>query len=69
MTSAITLAAQARGYSKAAKELEDSGQPERARQLYLKAAKLYNDAYTSAGDEMDRNTQRDLAEHLFAKAQ
>ncbi len=69
MTSAITLAAQARGYSKAAKELEESGQHERARQLYLKAAKLYNDAYASAGDEMDRNTQRDLAEHLFAKAQ
>lgn len=69
MTSATTLAAQARGYSKAAKDLEDSGQPDRARQLYLKAAKLYNDAYTSANDEIDRNTQRDLAEHLFAKAQ
>ncbi|WP_406657025.1 AAA family ATPase [Methanolobus sp. ZRKC2] len=69
MTSAITLAAQARGYSKAAKDLEDSGQPERARQLYLKAAKLYNDAYSSATDDIDRNTQRDLAEHLFSKAQ
>ncbi|MDW7731267.1 MAG: AAA family ATPase [Methanolobus sp.] len=69
MTSAITLAAQARGYSKAAKDLEDSGQLERARQLYLKAAKLYNDAYSSASEEIDRNTQRDLAEHLFAKAQ
>ena len=69
MTSPITLAAQARGYSKSAKELEDSGQPERARQLYLKAAKLYNDASASAPDNMDKNTQRDLAEHLFAKAQ
>jgi transitional endoplasmic reticulum ATPase len=69
LISATTLAAQARGYSKAAKDLEDGGQSERARELYLKAAKLYNDAYISASDDIDRNTQRDLAEHLFAKAQ
>lgn len=69
MGSASTLAAQARGYAKAAKDLEDSGDKERARQLYLKAAKLYNDAYGMAHDDIDRSTQRDLAEHLFSKAQ
>ncbi|WP_406662165.1 AAA family ATPase [Methanolobus sp. ZRKC3] len=69
MSSATTFAAQARGYAKAAKDLEDSGEKERARQLYLKAAKLYNDAYSLAHDEIDRSTQRDLAEHLFEKAQ
>ncbi len=69
MTSATTLAAQARGYSKAAKDLEESGQLEKARLLYLKAAKLYNDSSASASDAVERNTQRDLAEHLFAKAQ
>ena len=69
MGSASTLAAQARGYAKAAKDLEDSGDNERARQLYLKAAKLYNDAYSMTHDDIDRSTQRDLAEHLFSKAQ
>ncbi|MBP1909065.1 AAA family ATPase [Methanolobus bombayensis] len=69
MNSAVTFAAQARGYAKAAKDLEDRGEKERARELYLKAAKLYNDASGMAGDEIDRNTQRDLAEHLFSKAQ
>ncbi len=69
MSSSTTFAAQARGYAKAAKDLEDAGEKERARQLYLKAAKLYNDAYGMAHDEIDRSTQRDLAEHLFDKAQ
>lgn len=69
MNSAITFAAQARGYAKAAKNLEDRGDKERARELYLKAAKLYNDASMIVGDDIDRNTQRDLAEHLFTKAQ
>lgn len=69
MNSAVTSAAQARGYAKAAKDLEDRGDKERARELYLKAAKLYNDASMMAGDDIDRNTQRDLAEHLFSKAQ
>jgi transitional endoplasmic reticulum ATPase len=66
---AITFAAQARGYAKAAKDLEDRGENERARELYLKAAKLYNDASMMTDEGIDRNTQRDLAEHLFAKAQ
>ncbi|WP_340818529.1 AAA family ATPase [Methanolobus sp. WCC4] len=69
MNSAITFAAQARGYAKAAKDLEDKGDKERARELYLKAAKFYNDASMIASDDIDRNTQRDLAEHLFSKAQ
>ncbi|MDK2825682.1 MAG: hypothetical protein PWQ63_845 [Methanolobus sp.] len=69
MNSAVTLAAQARGYAKAARELEDRGESERARELYLKAAKLYNDASMLSRDDMDKNTQRDLAEHLFARAQ
>jgi transitional endoplasmic reticulum ATPase len=69
LNSAITFAAQARGYAKAAKDLEDRGDRERARELYLKAAKLYNDASMMGGDDIDRNTQRDLAEHLFTKAQ
>ncbi len=69
MNSATTLAAQARGYAKAARDLEDRGESERARELYLKAAKLYNDASGISGDDIDRNTQRDLAEHLFARAQ
>ncbi|SFM23677.1 AAA family ATPase [Methanolobus profundi] len=69
MNSAVTFAAQARGYAKAAKDLEERGDKERARELYLKAAKLYNDASMMAGDDIDRNTQRDLAEHLFTKAQ
>ncbi|WP_319507946.1 ATP-binding protein [uncultured Methanolobus sp.] len=69
MNSAITFAAQARGYAKAAKDLEDRGQSERARELYLKAAKLYNDASMNSKEGIDRNTQRDLAEHLFARAQ
>ncbi|WP_094228177.1 AAA family ATPase [Methanolobus psychrotolerans] len=69
MNSAITFAAQARGYAKAAKDLEDRGESERARELYLKAAKLYNDASLIPGDGIDKNTQRDLAEHLFTKAQ
>ncbi|TQD23493.1 AAA family ATPase [Methanolobus vulcani] len=69
MNSAITLAAQARGYAKAARELEDRKESERARELYLKAAKLYNDASMLSKDDMDKNTQRDLAEHLFARAQ
>jgi transitional endoplasmic reticulum ATPase len=69
LNSAVTLAAQARGYAKAARELEDRGESERARELYLKAAKLYNDASMLSRDDMDKNTQRDLAEHLFARAQ
>jgi transitional endoplasmic reticulum ATPase len=69
LNSATTLAAQARGYSKAAKELEDTGQFDKARVLYLKAAKLYSEASTSASENIDRNTQHDLAEHLFSKAQ
>jgi transitional endoplasmic reticulum ATPase len=69
LNSAITLAAQARGYAKAARELEDRKESERARELYLKAAKLYNDASMLSKDDMDKNTQRDLAEHLFARAQ
>lgn len=69
MNSAMTLAAQARGYAKAARDLEDKGEDERARELYLKAAKLYNDASALSRDDIDRNTQRDLAEHLFSRAQ
>ncbi len=69
MESASTLAAQARGYAKAARTLEDDNEPERARELYLKAAKLYNEASRLGKDKTDINTQRDLAEHLLAKAQ
>jgi transitional endoplasmic reticulum ATPase len=67
--SSTTLAAQARGYAKAARTLEDENNPERARELYLKSAKLYNDASKIATDKTDGNTQRDLAEHLLNKAQ
>ncbi|MCG7853706.1 MAG: AAA family ATPase [Methanosarcinaceae archaeon] len=69
MTSTSSLAAQARGYAKAARTLEDENKYERARELYLKAAKLYNEASKIATDKTDRNTQRDLAEHLLARAQ
>ncbi|MBN2489178.1 MAG: AAA family ATPase [Methanosarcinaceae archaeon] len=69
MTSTSSLAAQARGYAKAARTLEDENKYERARELYLKAAKLYNEASKIATDKTDKNTQRDLAEHLLAKAQ
>jgi transitional endoplasmic reticulum ATPase len=68
LTSTSSLAAQARGYAKAAKTLEDENKYERARELYLKAAKLYNEASKIATDKTDRNTQRDLAEHLLARA-
>ncbi|MGM0771838.1 MAG: AAA family ATPase [Halobacteriota archaeon] len=67
--SASSLAAQARGYAKAAKTLEEDNEKERARELYLKSAKLYNEASKLSTDKTDKNTQRDLAEHLFAKAQ
>lgn len=69
LTSTSSLAAQARGYAKAARTLEDENKYERARELYLKAAKLYNEASKIATDKTDKNTQRDLAEHLLAKAQ
>jgi len=64
-----SMAAEARGYAKVAKELEDSGELEQARALYLKAAKLYNEASKTATETTDRNTQRDLAEHLLLRAQ
>jgi len=69
MASATTLAAQARGYAKAARTLEDENNLKNARELYLKAAKLYNDASKISTDKTDGNTQRDLAEHLLNKAQ
>ncbi|WP_172633393.1 ATP-binding protein [Methanosalsum zhilinae] len=69
MTSAIKLAAQARGYSKAAKDFEDKGQFVKARELYLKSSKLYNEASSINTDRTERNTQRDIAQHLFSKAQ
>jgi len=64
-----SMAAEARGYARVAKELEDSGELERARTLYLKAAKLYNEASKTTADDTDRNIQRDLAEHLLERAQ
>lgn len=67
--SSTTLAAQARGYAKAARTLEDENNLKNARELYLKAAKLYNEASKIATDKTDGNTQRDLAEHLLNKAQ
>ncbi len=69
MATANTMAAQARGYAKAARELEEDKEFERARTLYLKSAKLYNDAAKLSTDRTDKNIQQDLAEHLFAKAQ
>ena len=69
MSSSTTLAAQARGYAKAARTLEDENNLKNARELYLKAAKLYNEASKIASDKTDSNTQRDLAEHLLNKAQ
>lgn len=69
MSSSTTLAAQARGYAKAARTLEDENNLKNARELYLKAAKLYNEASKIATDKTDGNTQRDLAEHLLNKAQ
>ncbi|MEA1984100.1 MAG: AAA family ATPase [Euryarchaeota archaeon] len=69
MGSASSLAAQARGYAKAARTLEDENEKARARELYLKAAKFYNDASLITTDKTDRNTQHDLAEHLLDKAQ
>ena len=69
MSSSTTLAAQARGYAKAARTLEDENDLKNARELYLKAAKLYNEASKIATDKTDGNTQRDLAEHLLNKAQ
>ncbi|HJH30079.1 MAG TPA: AAA family ATPase [Methanosarcinaceae archaeon] len=69
MSSSTTLAAQARGYAKAARTLEDDNNLKNARELYLKAAKLYNEASKIASDKTDSNTQRDLAEHLLNKAQ
>ncbi len=67
--SAVQMAAKARGYAKAARELEKTGKSDRARDLYLEAAKLYNSASQKSSDTTERNTQRDLAEHLLAKAQ
>ncbi len=69
MATANTMAAQARGYAKAARELEEDKEFEKARNLYLKSAKLYNDAAKLSIDRTDKNIQQDLAEHLFAKAQ
>ncbi len=69
MSSSTTLAAQARGYAKAARTLEDENNLKNARELYLKAAKLYNEASKISTDKTDTNTQRDLAEHLLNKAQ
>jgi transitional endoplasmic reticulum ATPase len=63
------MAAEARGYAKVAKGLEDAGELERARTLYLKAAKLYNEASKTTADDIDRNIRRDLAEHLLERAQ
>lgn len=69
MAASSSMAAEARGYAKVAKELEGSGELERARTLYLKAAKLYNEASKTTDDATDRNIQRDLAEHLLERAQ
>ena len=69
MESVSSLTASARGYAKAAKDLEDNKEYERARELYLKAAKYYNDASKLSTDKADKDLQRDLAEHLLAKAQ
>ncbi|WP_135604532.1 26S protease regulatory subunit [Methanococcoides sp. NM1] len=49
--------------------MEEENEKERARELYLRSAKLYNEASKLSTDKTDKNTQRDLAEHLFAKAQ
>ena len=44
------MAAQARGYAKAARTLEEDNEKERARELYLKSAKLYNEASKLSND-------------------
>ena len=65
MPTSSSLAAEARGLAKAAKAAEQTGNIEKARSLYLKAADKFNQASSHNPDKLDKNTQHSLAKHFY----
>ena len=65
MSSATSLAAEARGLTKAAKAAEQANNLEKARSLYLQAASKFNQASTLTSDKVEKNTQYGLAKHFY----
>lgn len=65
MSSATSLAAEARGLTKAAKAAEQANDLEKARSLYLQAAGKFNQASTLTSDKVEKNTQYGLAKHFY----
>jgi transitional endoplasmic reticulum ATPase len=68
MPSASTLAAEARGLTKAAKQAEESGNIDQARALYLQTAGKFNEASALTSDKIEKNTQSGLASHFYEYA-
>lgn len=65
MSTASSLAAEARGLTKAAKAAEQANNLEKARSLYLQAAGKFNQASTLTSDKVEKNTQYGLAKHFY----
>lgn len=65
MSTSSTLAGEARGLAKAAKAAEESGNLEKARSLYIKAADRFNKASSLNPNKVEKDTQYGLAKHFF----
>lgn len=68
MSSIQAIAAEARGFVKAGKNAEERGDLSGAREFYLRAAKLFNEASALSSDKMEQNTQRELAKYYYTRA-
>jgi len=68
MPSSLTLSAEARGLTKAAKSAEKAGNIDKARTLYLQAAGKFNEASALTSDKVEKNTQAGLAKHFYEYA-
>ena len=65
MPTSSSFAAEARGLTKAVKAIEQVGNIEKARSLYLKAADKFKQASSLNPDKLDKNTQHSLAKHFY----
>jgi len=65
MSTSSSLAGEARGLAKAAKAAESSGNLEKARSLYIKAADRFNKASSLNPNKDEKDTQYGLAKHFF----
>lgn len=68
MQSIQVISAEARGFAKAAKNAEERRDFRDAREFYLRAARRFNDASTLNSNEVERNTQQELAKYYFNRA-